>query len=313
MKKTILVLAVLLCGMASCVKDVEFNGDQSSPVLVVNGVQQAGRTASLCIEKSWFFLNSEIDLRVKDVEVDLYVNGSFKETLQVRDSISLLWDYAFTYCEGQYELCEGDRLRFEVHSSEFETAYAEVTLPMSPTVVSFDTVSVDLDYGTIEFAVEIDDPSGTDFYNLYFYNAMEAEYSVYSFFSGDPVFADPLDLGADDLMGESSDYYGGGLYNVFTDTYFDGRRYTVNFTYYFWDIEITEPFVVEMSRVDEHLYRYQKTSKAYQQSDPNSILGMFAEPVQVYTNVENGVGIVSGQSKPVVMTIDLMGNKKLNK
>lgn len=307
--KKILVLVALLCGMASCVKDVEFNGEQSDPVLVVNGVQQAGKTANLCIEKSWFFLDSEIDFRVKDVEVDLYVNGSFKESLQVRDSLA---DYAFTYCEGRYELCEGDRLRFEVRSSEFETAYAEVTLPESPTVISFDTVSVDLDYGTIEFAVEIDDPVGADFYNLYFYNAFEVEYSVYSFYSSDPVFTDPLDLGADDLMGETSDYYGGGLYNVFADTYFDGRTYTVNFTCYAWDMEFLDPFVIEMSRVNESLYKYQKTAKKYQENDPNGIIGMFAEPVQVYTNVENGVGIVSGQSKPVVMTMDFRGNKKPN-
>ena len=180
MKKILLVLTVLLCGMASCVKDVEFNGEQSDPLLVVNGVQQAGKTANLCIEKSWFFLDSRIDFRVKDVEVDLYVNGSFKESLQVRDSIS---DYIFTYCEGQYELCEGDKLRFEVRSSEFETAYAEVTLPESPTVISFDTVSVDYENGTINFAVEIDDPAGTDFYNLCFYNALDAEYSMYSFYS----------------------------------------------------------------------------------------------------------------------------------
>lgn len=310
MKKIILVLTVLLFGMASCVKDVEFNGEQSDPLLVVNGVQQAGKTANLCIEKSWFFLNSQLDLRVKDVEVDLYVNGSFKESLQVRDTIT---DYAFTYCEGRYELCEGDRLRFEVRSSEFETAYAEVTLPESPTVISFDTVNVDLDYGTIKFAVEIDDPAGTDFYNLYFYNAIEAEYSVYSFYSDDPVFADPLDLGADDLIGDSSDYYGGGLYNVFTDTYFNGRSYKVNFTYFFWEVELTEPFVVEMSRVDEGLYKYQKTSKKYEMNDPNGIIGMFSEPVQVYTNVENGVGVVSGQSKPVVMTLDLIGNEILKK
>lgn len=310
MKKILLVLTVLLCGMASCVKDVEFNGEQSDPLLVVNGVQRAGKTANLCIEKSWFFLDSRIDFRVKDVEVDLYVNGSFKESLQVRDTIG---DYIFTYCEGQYELCEGDKLRFEVRSSEFETAYAEVTLPESPTVISFDTVSVDYENGTIDFAVEIDDPVGTDFYNLCFYNALDAEYSMYSFYSEDPVFANPLDLGADELMGESSDYYGSGLYNLFTDTYFDGKTYTVNFTYFFWDVEVFEPFVVEMSRVEESLYKNKKTTEEYLENDPNSIIGMFAEPVQVYSNVENGVGIVSGQSKPVTMTIDLFGNKKLHK
>jgi hypothetical protein len=76
---------------------------------------------------------------------------------------------------------------------------------------------------------------------------------------------------------------------------------------------VFEPFVVEMSRVEESLYKNKKTTEEYLENDPNGIIGMFAEPVQVYSNVENGVGIVSGQSKPVTMTIDLFGNKKLNK
>lgn len=290
---------MLALGMASCVKDIEFEGEKTDPLLVVNGVQQVGRPASLCIEKSVFFQDSQTDCRVKDLQVDLYVNGSFKESLQVRDSID--YDYVFNYCEGQYVLCEGDRLQFEVRSSEFATATAEVTLPEAPSVLSFNVVNVNMLLGSVELEFTIDDPVGADYYNLAFYNPTEDQYS---FYSDDPVFTDPMGMDADELIGESSDYYGDGIYNVFTDTYFDGGTYTVRFSFYFWDLEFTEPFAIEVSRVDEHLYRYKKTFDAYQESDMNSLLAMFTEPVQVYTNVENAIGVVCGQSRPVIMSID---------
>lgn len=168
------MMAVALLGLASCVKDVEFDGEQTESLLVVNGLQQVGKPANLCIEKSLFFMDAQYDCRVKDLEVDLYVNGAFKESLQVRDSLvtdvyydwnwDWNWDdetepieqeylaYAFNYCEGQYVLCAGDRLYFEVRSSEFATATAEVVMPDTPNVISFDTVSIDYESSLAQFA-----------------------------------------------------------------------------------------------------------------------------------------------------------------
>lgn len=297
-----LIIFLLLLGMASCVKDIEFDGEQSDPLLVVNGVQQVGQPACLFIEKSVFFLDDQVDCRVKGLEVDLFVNGNFKESLKVRDTITL--EYIFNYCEGQYVLREGDRLRFEVRSDEFEMAVAEVDLPDAPIVLSLDTVGIDYELGMIEFEVTIDDPVNTDFYNLCMYNSL----GIAEFFSGDPVFADPLNLDPNSLVGESSDYYGTGFYNVFPDTYFNGKVYTVKFSSYYWEDEYAETFWLEVNRVDEHLYRYSKTYEVYQESNPNSILGMFSEPVQVYSNVQNAVGVVCGQSESIIKPIVITSN-----
>ena len=317
----LLAMAVMMLGLASCVKDLDFDGEQTDPLLVVNGVQQVGQPARLSVEKSIFFLDAGTDFRVKDVAVDLYVNGTFKESLQVRDSImcEIFYEineygeeievqepiYAFNYCEGQYLLCEGDHLRFEVHSSEFETATIELNLPEAPTVLSFDMVGVDSVESGIKFSFMIDDPAGADYYNL---KCINPNGSMYSFYSEDPVFVDPMGLGAEELVGESG-YYGYGLYNVFTDTYFNGKPYTVYFEVFSGEYVSGEQFTIEVSRVDESLYQYKKTYDAYQESDPNGMIGMFSEPVQVYSNVENAVGVVCAQSKPVVKTIVLNKEK----
>lgn len=313
-----MMMLALVCVLASCVKEVEFSGEESDPRLVVNGIEQVGQPARLQVEKSLFFMDTEKDCRVKDVEVDLFVNGVFKESLQVRDSLIVEkyidWnggnevemerlEYAFNYCEGQYLLCAGDRLRFEVRSSEFDMAIAEVTLPQAPQVMGFDVVNVvvdtiSYDENVIWFELKLDDPRGPNYYNL------DPREGLSGFTSTDPVFSDLMGLEVENLIGESSEYYGYGPYNIFSDTYFEGKVYTVSLKKSIWSWD-GEPFVLEVSCVDENLYRYQTTYDAYVASDPESILGMFTEPVQVYSNIQNGLGVVAAQSQPIVFEIDL--------
>lgn len=304
--------------LASCTKEIEFTGEQSESKLVVNGLQQVGQPARLCVEKSVFFIESQKDCRVKDVHVDLYVNGVFKETLQVRDSMVNEtyqdWQthqmvnklvYAFNYCEGQYLLCEGDELRFEVSSSEFDTATAEVKMPEAPQVISFDTVRIDplYDYGlTVRFALKIADAVGSDYYNICPRDGMAG------FMSSDAVFKDLIGIeDIEDVFGES-DYYGNGLYNTFSDLLFEGMDYTVSLEINMFGETFYEPFTLEVSRLDAGLYQYIKSYNSYENSDPGSLLGMFTEPVQVYSNVKNAIGVVGAQSQPVIMTIDLTEN-----
>ena len=76
-----------MAGLTACEKEILYDDIAPEPLLVVNGIQHVGEPARLCVERSSFYINSETDFRVKDVHVDLYVNGVFKEALQVRDSM----------------------------------------------------------------------------------------------------------------------------------------------------------------------------------------------------------------------------------
>ena len=315
-----ILIAMVMMGMASCEKIIPFEEIETEPLLVVNGIQKAGSPAWLQIEKSSFYVDSERDFRVKDVCADLYVNGVFKEALQVKDSLTYeIWEdwetgqtsevleKAFTYCEGTYLICEGDVLRFEVRSSEFEeTAVAEVRVPSAPEVLSFDTVRIEYpenqDFCTVYFTLTIKDEAGQDYYNIDPQEAMEG------FITNDPVYADLMNLTQiDDLFG-GGDYYGYGRYNPFADTYFDGKEYTISMRVNYYGHEFYEPFTLKVSRVDEALYQYEKSYALYYEYDPESFLGMLTEPVLVYSNVQNGVGVVAAQSLPVTATVDLTDN-----
>ena len=316
----LILIIVLMAGLTACEKEILYEDIAPEPLLVVNGIQHVGEPARLSVEKSSFYITTETDFRVKDVHVDLYVNGVFKEALQVRDSMIMetYWvydpetdesheeeraSYAYVYCEGEYLLCEGDALRFEVSSSEFdEVAVAETTIPYAPNVISFDTIRVETSddgLSTIYFSLKIDDPAGDDYYNLY------PQEGLSHFTTSDPVFADFMNIvHVDDLFGES-DYYGRGAYNMFNDAYFDGSQYALSMSSIVYPDEsyYYKPLVMEVTRVDYSLYQFAKSYSNYDYSD--DLIALFTEPIQVYSNVQNGVGVVCSQSRPVIMEIDL--------
>ena len=64
--------------------------------------------------------------------------------------------------------------------------------------------------------------------------------------------------------------------------------------------------------MDEGLYQFEKSYAVYYENDPESLVGMFTETVQVYSNVQNGVGVVCAQSLPVIVSIDLGERKTEN-
>ena len=97
----------------------------------------------------------------------------------------------------------------------------------------------------------------------------------------------------------------------FTDEIFNGSQYTFDFLieeYYFgsskslsgdgyeddetWEFE---SIYISMSRVSQEYYWYENSYQAYLFSYDN----MFSQPVQVYTNIENGLGIFAGYSSRV--------------
>ena len=318
----LLSIIILMAGLTACEKEILYDDIAPKPLMVVNGIQHVGEPARLSVEKSSFYINSEKDFRVKDVHVDLYVNGAFKEALQVRDStiMETYWvydpesgesheeerpSYAYVYCEGEYLLCEGDALRFEVSSSEFdEVAVAETTIPYAPNVISFDTIRVETnpdDFGlsTIYLSLKIDDPAGNDYYNLY------PQEGLTNFTSSDPVFADFMNIvHVDDMFG-GSDYYGHGAYNMFNDAYFDGSQYAISMSSIVQPVEsyYYKPLVMEVTRVDYPLYQIAKSYSNYDYAD--DLISLFTEPTQVYYNVQNGVGVVCSQSLPVTVVVNL--------
>jgi hypothetical protein len=111
----------------------------------------------------------------------------------------------------------------------------------------------------------------------------------------------------EDLFG-GGNYYANGPYNLFSDSYFDGKQYAVDIQMSIYTDVYLEPFVLEVSKVDYGLYQFKKSYSSFVTIDDGP-MGLFTEPSQVYSNVRNGVGVVCSQSQPVTFSIDLNRTK----
>ena len=75
--KRVILLAISAILLASCEKEIEFNGEQTDPKLVINSLVEPGQPVSAAISKSFFFLDNDANTIAPDnLVATLYVNGN---------------------------------------------------------------------------------------------------------------------------------------------------------------------------------------------------------------------------------------------
>lgn len=328
-----LAMIIIATLMISCEKEIEFNGDQTDSKLVINSLVEPGKPVSANISKSVFFLDNNGNTTAPDdLVASLSVNGNLiGEMIRQIDTVWNGWyDYddqgnmyqnyriVTTYCN-DYCPAVGDVVKITASANGFDDVEGETSsLPgalscaITNSRVSNWESYYEPNYHTeieddsvfyagfvIELTIEITDanPGQTDYYRLRVDNGSKYDgvMNYLSYFAeySDPVFGslvaenDYFDFSDLDMAPEG----------VFTDVLFDGRSY-----------QIKVPISVSLRRDDEYdpdffrfgialehmgkeYYYYLNTCKQI-----DEVLQFFMEPVQTYSNVKGGYGLVSGLS-----------------
>ena len=328
-----LAMIIIATLMISCEKEIEFNGDQTDSKLVINSLVEPGKPVSANISKSVFFLDNNGNTTAPDdLVASLSVNGNLiGEMIRQIDTVWNGWyeyddqgnmyqnyrivtTYSNDYCPAV-----GDVVKITASANGFDDVEGETSsLPGALScVITNSRVSnwesyYEPNYHTeieddsvfyasfvIELTIEITDanPGQTDYYRLRVDNGSKYDgvMNYLSYFAeyNDPVFGslvaenDYFDFSDLDMAPEG----------VFTDVLFDGRSY-----------QIKVPISVSLRKDDEYdpsffrfgialehmgkeYYYYLNTSKQI-----DEVLQFFMEPVQTYSNVKGGYGLVSGLS-----------------
>jgi hypothetical protein len=139
--------------------------------------------------------------------------------------------------------------------------------------------------GTIE--LEIQDPPGVDnYYHLAVY-FMEERLRDYE----DTIYyldRRRVNFTVQDAAAEETAFGSGAL---FSDQFFDGQEHTVKIIYHASGIKNNmKVFYAELTSLTESAYLYKRSIEDYQAASGDP----FSEPVLVYGNIENGLGIFSG-------------------
>lgn len=322
-----ILLAVMTLGVSSCEKEIEFKGETTDPIVVVNCMIEADSVIKLDVSLSNFFLDNKNHFdTIKNAEVKLFINNQLKEKLNYFEGFVDTKTNYVTYRRlktgyfSTFKPTTGDSIKITVKVAGYDEITAVTQVVQDAKVVGI-TSSMDISQGGsydiqvpdstgkmitigrnysgyLHVKLRIDDPADVqNFYRL----IVNTPYGSTNFEHDDPVFGE----GTDQSFFEFSSY---NQYGIFNDELFNGNVKELNFSIWRNKTEIfdeykdkykgsyyeqQEEYTVDLQQISREAYWYLKTS-----SDAISNQGNpFSEPVQIFSNIKGGLGVLGTYNK----------------
>lgn len=212
----------------------------------------------------------------------------------------------------------GKKYRIQAAYNDMQTASAEFTMPPKPIITNYEFQETETEYNStnrISFALK--DQSGRHFYRIYVESSSvtyiketaeilydNKERMPVGFYTDDPILRGGYSTGDFfNFGGDQYEYYNAAFFSDenFSELSHTFRLYVDSYGYYYKKKIPTKTPITVVEERTYHVYVQGITESYYQYY--NTLLlqrensgSPFSEPVQVYTNVENGAGIVGGTS-----------------
>ena len=319
-RNTGIILIILLINL-SCEQSIEVKLPSVDEKIAVKGLFSTDKILSLKISHSKHIFDTTSTFHLDNVVVDFYENKTFIETLENTGSIYRGLKFVSTF---GFKCNEKSTYSINVYATGFGTAFAENTIPEPIQILIVDTSTViaelpDWYFGhlgpynqirpLLECRIRFNDlPDVQNYYTLQV-ETQSLELTIDSlgnniwsytgteqlpYVSYDQI-VELLLINEDAKCGWECLYY----YNqvCFSDKLIDGEDYELVILL---DKELLKgKTYFKLYSLSREYYFYKKS--VMQSFD--SQLDPFAEPVQIYTNIQNGVGIFAGASVSVDSSI----------
>jgi hypothetical protein len=307
-------LAIMILLTVSCEEEIKFTGEKIDPKIVIYSLLQPDSVIMVSVAKSHaVFEERYVPGQITNAVVKLYRDGVFIETLTYVAPVPQPEYYpvmpSSKYVSQGVKPVSGSTYRIEVEMAGMKTASGEASLPDLVPIIKVDTTEQRMEWGdmTLVAKVRFSDPGGEENYYRMTARRMDGAYygskeepwsAVYEedcsyTASNDPVINPQQQEDLFDMNIQNS-------YFVFGDELIAGREYglTLEIPHRFPDTDYYEfsLFYFELQSITEDLYMYLRSSSAHMQTNDAFI----TEPVLVYTNIENGLGVVGAMSSSTV-------------
>ncbi|MCG8574737.1 MAG: DUF4249 domain-containing protein [Flavobacteriales bacterium] len=280
--KIILSVAILSLSWA-CEKEIPLTSEEIKPRIVVNSIFSANDTIRIHLSES------------RDVLYDEFVlpNITTANAQLLNSNGNVIGNFVHEE-EGRYVCTDifptiGDTYGISVTNEGFDDVTATSETPDIVSFVSIDTVRKN---EQLEFDIQFTDNG--DQANYYALSIITMGFYEDEF--GDTVFYEyPNTCSSDIIVQNGSGNVDGAICSTelfFNDKTFNGTNYTFTAQSYIPE-DIEAKVVVKIKSLSEDLYKYKISYSKY----INVQGSVFAEPVQVYSNIENGFGIFGGYSE----------------
>lgn len=330
MKSQLIIILISTFTFLGCSQRIDFENEFMTNQLVVNAIVAADSLIRVDVYRNTS-INEVFYKQVPDADVSIWQNGKKLETLRldntlIRNSYKHQDDTVFFYITTSTKALPGNTYRLEVKHPEFETAFCETTVPQPVQIDRIDTSSIyelgsNMESLQFNFVINFSDPiENSNYYRLLVYLQYGKQWQtvtyndtthyihiydqeLISIQSKDPVFINENEDADNEILGGSLNSY-----DAFSDELFQGESYKLHFydlSKIIWsgNNKDSEPwfkiepgefyhFTIELQSISRESYLYFKSVDSQQSVDDLP----FIEPVPVFNNVENGMGIFGSYS-----------------
>ena len=292
--KNLLPLFLILSALtlSNCTKEIEFDAQDIAPRIVVNSLFTNDSIWSAHISRSVGVLETTSYTTIDNASVNI-----FDDNANLVTTLTHQGDGLYTSPTGVSPQ-PNQSYTLEASASGYESVNATNSIPSAVPIYQLDTVtSTNNDGETIlEATITFQDPPNISNYYMLevFVTGM-----YYDEWEQDSIeIREPLQISCDDINVETVNRFNFGgfentyLYLMLKDQNFDGENYALTFTVInYAELKDMDLFgEIRLVNTSEEYFNYLKSFNMYQRTINNP----FATPVQVYSNVNNGMGIFAG-------------------
>ena len=293
MKKIYLVLIIALTYI-SCEKVIPFEGDVTIPKLVINSIFQSDSTFKVHVSSSRSVIETDSFQNITDAVVNINDgNGNIIETLNHQEN---------GFYVGQTFPQENQTYTLQVTHPNYVNITSMDSLPLSIVINSVDTSTIvdPINGDRLQITMNFEDPgSSQNFYLIETYSINE-----YLVIKNSDTSEYELDTAKQYMVLTDEVFQNGGSpwreQGLFNDLLFNGQNKALeleipyenlsgNEAGYNWSYK-TLGVRVYLHNISRSYYYFRTSLELYQSASGNP----FAQPVQVYSNIENGFGVFAG-------------------
>lgn len=294
-------LVIMFC-LGSCTSEIEVHFDKIPEKIVLNAILQPDSAITAHVSHSIQVGEDISTSYLNNAVVEVSINGIPQGRMERGE------DNGFYRLPGMFPKA-GDRIRMDVSSPEHEAVSSEVVFPGKVDILSVDTTSnVHIsNWLTRDIRLQVrfkDPPAEKNYYLLAIIpetieieDGKESSYPSYASVN----LKEEIIFENNRQTPEGWDYSESSNRGIFRDEQISGQEYTLKVSvegcYYSTETEqgsIINKLKIRLYSVSDSFYHYQLSCMRKEDADYNFGDSGLKEPVQLYSNIENGYGLFTG-------------------
>lgn len=303
---TFLFLFILL--FSSCDVVIDLDIPEHDPVLVLNSVLRTDDTLKAYVSHSKGAFDSNPISYVNNASVKVFEDGVL---LGEMDKLSIpsfnnsgFVDTVYRYYLNQMPTA-GKFYSYEVEHNDYENVRAETHMPTAVDLIIEEVSPLGEDDYEKQFRLRCSfEDAGTENYYRLRIHAESDDADFYTNYFVDFESSDASIIASAGVQSDGMSYWGSDA--LFDDELFNGSTKEIILEFWDWNYYYIEEegydvnYVLEVSSISKEYFNYIKSLRAYEYNADE--FSLFAgEPVHVYTNIENGLGILGATATDTVL------------